>query len=304
MLRISRFFHDIGTCLHFQENEILERILILKPNWGTGAIYKILKIDTDAEPNPVRQNQGRFTKADLKTLWHESTYASMRLELLELMRAFKLCYAIPGASDTYIAPRLLSPNPPTDNWDICQNLILRYEYDFMPHGIISRFIVEMHNLIENGSDPNALVWQTGVVLRDSFSNTRARVQESFNRDVIEIHVAGDRKRDLMVRITHEFNKIHSSPNYKGLLFKTLVPCNCSQCKDNPIHESYDLEKLKKRISKGKYIVECDTSFENIDARRLIDDVIDEQPFRTENTILTGLMKTEAIALLPKIPSPS
>jgi Leucine-rich repeat (LRR) protein len=282
MLQISRFFHDIGTCLHFQENEILERILILKPNWGTRAIYKILKADTDAEPNPVRQNQGRFTKADLKILWHESTYASMRLELLELMRAFKLCYAIPALPDTYIAPRLLSPNPPTYDWDDSHNLILRYEYDFMPHGIISRFIVEMHNLIENGSGVNALVWQTGVVLRDTFSNTRARVQESFSRNEIVVHVAGNRKRDLMVKITHEFDKIHYGSNYKGLRFKTLVPCNCSECKDKTIPDSYDLVMLQNRVSKRKFIFPCNTSFEDIDARRLIDDVIDERRFSTED----------------------
>ncbi|WP_445633121.1 hypothetical protein NSTC745_04742 [Nostoc sp. DSM 114161] len=84
----------------------------------------------------------------------------MHAELLRLMMKFKLCYEIPNRSGSYIAPQLLSANQSDFIWDESDNLILRYKYDFMPKVIITRFIVEMHCLIEQ----QTLVWKTGVVL--------------------------------------------------------------------------------------------------------------------------------------------
>ena len=36
-----------------------------KPEWGTDAVYKVL------DNNTVKQNQGRFTNADLSNIWHD-----------------------------------------------------------------------------------------------------------------------------------------------------------------------------------------------------------------------------------------
>ncbi|MGA1285658.1 MAG: COR domain-containing protein, partial [Prochlorothrix sp.] len=118
MLRISDYLHDLGICLHFQEDKVLKHLLILKPEWGTAAAYKILDNPT------IRSNLGHFTTADLKKLWTGS-YAPYRDELLELMQKFKLCYEIPRQDHHYIAPQLLSENQPCYTWDDSPNLRLR-----------------------------------------------------------------------------------------------------------------------------------------------------------------------------------
>ena len=41
-LQLSGYLHDLGVCLHFQDDPILKRIVILKPQWGTNAVYKVL----------------------------------------------------------------------------------------------------------------------------------------------------------------------------------------------------------------------------------------------------------------------
>jgi internalin A len=136
---------------------------------GTAAVYKVL--DT---PN-VRSNLGCFTQSDLATIWADEQYADMRDELLHLMMRFKLCYEIPHRPKTYIAPQLLSPNQPEYDWDDTNNLILRYHYGFMPKGILTRFIVEMHKLIDGD-----LVWKEGVILKDE--NARAEVIETYYKN--------------------------------------------------------------------------------------------------------------------------
>ena len=106
------------------------------------------------------RNLGRFTKSDLQNIWSEEQYSYMQDELLELMMKFKLCYQIPNTQDTYIAPQLLTKIKPDYSWDKNNNLILRYTYEFMPKGIITQFIVVMHQDIDKQQN----VWRSGVVL--------------------------------------------------------------------------------------------------------------------------------------------
>ncbi|MEH2420803.1 MAG: COR domain-containing protein [Nostoc sp.] len=269
MLHLSSYLHDLGVCLHFQEDSTLKHYVILKPEWGTIAVYKVLDNQT------VKQNLGCFTKDDLKDIWQEDEYADMGDELLQLMMRFKLCYEIPGRRDIYIAPQLLSIEKADYTWDDTNNLILRYIYTFMPKGILTRFIVETHPWIEQ----QKLVWKNSVVLNKD--QTCAEIIENSNQREIKIRVAGNRKKELMAVITHELEKIHNS--YERLQYQTLVPCNCETCKNLPTPYSYSLDKLNKRLSAGRYQIECENSYEMVDIRRLIDDVM-LQPDRPDKQL--------------------
>ena len=259
MLRLSSYLHDLGVCLHFQDDSTLKHYVILKPEWATTAVYKVLDSQT------VKEKLGCFTKENLKDIWQDDEYADMRDELLQLMMQFKLCYEIPSRPNIYIAPQLLSIEKADYNWDERHYLILRYTYTFMPKGILTRFIVETHPWIEQ----QKLVWKNGVVLNKD--QTRAEVIENYNQREIKIRVAGNRKKELMAVITHELEKIHNS--YERLQYQTLVPCNCDTCKNLPTPYSYSLDKLNKRLSDRRYQIECENSYEMVDVRRLIDDVM-------------------------------
>lgn len=223
----------------------------------------------------VNQNLGCFTKDDLEDIWKSGEYADMRDELLQLMMRFKLCYEIPGRRDIYIAPQLLSIEKADYTWDDRHNLILRYTYTFMPKGILTRFIVETHPWIEQ----QKLVWKNGVVLNKD--QTRAEIIENYNQREIKIRVAVNRTKELMAVITHELEKIHNS--YEGLQYQTLVPCNCKNCKNLPTPYSYSLDSLKKRFNASRYQIECENSYEMVDVRRLIDDVL-FQPAKADGEI--------------------
>ena len=107
-LQLSRYLHDLGVCLHFQDQEdsLLYTIVILKPEWATDAVYKVL------DNQEVINNKGKFSSDDLQRIWQDNKYASTRRELLELMKKFQLCYEISDCKDTFIAPQLLSDNQP------------------------------------------------------------------------------------------------------------------------------------------------------------------------------------------------
>ena len=97
----------MGVCLHFQDSPLLRNTVILKPEWGTDAVYQVL------DDKQVINNLGEFTTQDLDKIWSDEQYLFKQAELLELMMRFKLCYQIPGIEDTYIAPQLLAKTKPS-----------------------------------------------------------------------------------------------------------------------------------------------------------------------------------------------
>ncbi|BAY21653.1 Miro domain protein [Calothrix sp. NIES-2100] len=273
-LQLSNYLHDIGVCLHFQEDPILNNIVILQPKWGTDAVYKVL------DDKQVILNLGKFTWKDLQNIWHEEQYATKQGELLQLMINFKLCYEIPNNPRTYIAPQLLTEKQPEYSWNKDNNIIIRYIYDFMPKGLITQLIVAMHGLI----DEQKYVWKSGVIL--SQDNTKAEVIEYYDNREIKIRVVGRHKRDLLTRVTYEIDKIHAS--YKQLKFNQLIPCNCSVCKNQQEPHFYKFENLRNRIANQKYDVECDISYKKVNVLGLIDDVMDRsQLTQTETNRLCG-----------------
>ncbi|MEH2068160.1 MAG: COR domain-containing protein [Nostoc sp.] len=267
-LQLSVYLHDLGVCLHFQEDALLNKTVILKPKWGTDAVYKVL------DNEKVIRNLGSFTRSDLANIWCEDEYATMHDELLRLMINFKLCYEIPRSQGKYIAPQLLSANQPPYNWDETNNLILRYTYEFMPKGIISQFIVAIHELINE----QQCVWKSGVVL--SKDQTKAEVIEYYGKREIKIRVSGRHKRDLMTIVTHELDKIHDS--YKRLKYNKLIPCNCITCKDNQEPHFYIFDELRQFIADKQDQIQCRKKpYQMVNVFGLIDDVMDKQQFQEE-----------------------
>jgi internalin A len=260
-LQLSGYLHDLGVCLHFQDDPLLKKTVILKPSWGTDAVYKVLD-------NPgVIASQGKFNRVELAKIWHEEKYANMQDELLQLMINFKLCYKLKNSGD-YIAPQLLTANAPDYQWDNMHNLIMRYKYEFMPKGILSRFIVETHEYIAE----QKYVWRSGVILQKE--EAKAEVIEYYGKREIVIRVSGQNKKELMTIVTYELDKINRT--FKRIKLDRWIPCNCSGCSKPGIEPHfYRLENLKKRLRHKQFQVQCDESYEYVAVNSLVDDFIEK-----------------------------
>jgi internalin A len=260
-LQLSGYLHDLGVCLHFQDDDypLLKKTVILNPSWGTDAVYKVLD-------NPgVIGSLGKFNRGDLAKIWNERKYAGMQDELLQLMIKFKLCYKIKNTDD-YIAPQLLTKKSPEYPWDNRHNLIMRYKYEFMPKGILSRFIVETHEYIVE----QKYAWRSGVILQKE--GAKAEVIEYYGKREIVIRVSGQNKKELMTIVTYELDKINRT--FKRIKLDKLIPCNCSVCKGSKEPHFYRLENLKKRLRHKQFQVQCDESFENVNVLSLVDDFLE------------------------------
>ena len=248
--QLGGFLHDLGICLYFQDDDLLRKTVILKPEWGTGAVYRVLDDDT------VIANLGVFGKEDLPRIWHEQTFAGMHAELVQLMVKFALCFPVEGEPRRYVAPQLLSPEQPAFEWADDDNLVLRYEYDVMPKGIVRRVIVALHDLIEG-----PLVWRTGVVLQHE--TARAEIIEEYHRRRLRIRLMGDDPRVLLAMIDRELTLIHRS--YSEIKFSKLRPCGCPVCGASADPAMFLISDLEDFARTGDHI-QCRVS------RKLLDPV--------------------------------
>jgi internalin A len=255
MRQLGGFLHDLGICLYFQEDPVLSRTVVLKPEWGTGAVYRVLD-----DPRIVA-NQGVFGPDDLRRIWHEPIYEPVRDELLRLMAKFSLCFPVP-ATEQYVAPQLLSSIRPAYPWDEPGDLTLRYEYDVMPKGIVRRLIVELHDLIEEDA-----VWRSGVVFE--YESGRAEVIEDYRRRRLQIRLAARNPRVMLSVVDRALNMIHRS--YPDLKFERLRPCSCDVCVTAEEPTMFGVRELEDFARVGDQI-QCRASHQLVDAAALLSEL--------------------------------
>lgn len=261
-LTLSRTLHKIGSCLHYEKNGLLKQFLILKNEWATEAVYKILDDTKVAE-----EKKGFFNHQDLERIWLDDEYCEVRPQLLELMQQFKMAYPLPGNRE-FVTPFLLPQVPPADwKWPEIDSLYLFVEYEFLPKALMTQFIVSSHSNIDN---KKTLVWRNGVVLcwpDEALAEvTKTKLQ---GRDAFFIRSQGRDRKGLMTTILRTFRDLHSE--YPGIKSAEKVPCPCTGCKSSKNQQHYfDFENLRNRLEKGRIFIECDKSLEEIDLLKLLE----------------------------------
>jgi len=220
-LDLLRTLHNLGICLWYEGYDFLDRIVILQNRWATDAVFKVLDNES------VKKDKGHFRRRDLNHIWTEEGYPKRVGELVELMKRFKLCYEI-DHTDEFIAPQLLDKNPPEGfSRASVQKGAVRVviEYEFMPRGIITQFIVAMHRYI-SGEQRHA--WETGFALH-SLQAPKAvgLAEESYDSRKLELWANGPGAGLLLQQMLGELEKIHDS--YNRLRYNKLIPCTCEHC---------------------------------------------------------------------------
>ena len=266
-LLLSRYLHDLGVFLHFQDDPLLARTVILQNEWATQAVFRMLDDET------VKKKLGRFNLGDCRRLWKDSVYVRMHPELLALMQNFELCYEIRDSQpQTWLAPQLLPAERPASLTDSGkpEDLVLRYRYEFLPKGMISRLTVRLHRFV---LDPGK-AWISGVLFEREGSSILAEILASGE---IELRARGPERKVLLSVVASDLDALNDS--FQGLRDKVdkRIPCNCSKCRTSPKPEFFGQKRLEQRKKDGKLKVECPRSYEDVDVLELLDGTKMEKP---------------------------
>lgn len=254
-LFISRYYHDLGVFLNFDDNMTLKNILFLNPSWATNAVYMLL------DDKAIIENNGQFSNKHLQSAWNgyvDSTYFSF---IIELMKKFELCFPI--SEDEYIIPELMNAdNQSLNDYKISEEYLqIQYRYGFMPSGVITRFIVKMHSKIDDGK-----FTKNKVIIR--YKETRAFLSGDMYQRKIDIKVFGNEKHYLLNLIRDTFDDLHrslSNPNVKE-----EIPCNCNKCTASKIGSHYfSYEFVENMVARNKKETDCPLSYETINLNSLL-----------------------------------
>ncbi len=268
-LNLSGYLHDLGVVLHFQHDEDIALWVVLDPQWIVDAVYSILA------DNVLESLGGHMDRDWLFDKWNDVYDFRERSYLLSLMlkNRFDICYAIDADKGKYIVPLLLPSKTPLFRWDHKNNLRFRYQYQFMPYGLISRIIVRLSGDIENVQN-TPLNWKTGVVLGSG--TVRAWVEENLTEQglkVLDIRLAGEEfeLKGYLSWIRKEIGQIHQE-SYDGITPEQLVPCPACLADDVASPNYILYSQLNTFVRAGNDILTCGVCGKKYSPRNLLDGV--------------------------------
>ncbi len=248
---MSRYFHDMGVYLHFQDNDLLRNYIFLDENWLVNKVYKMLNNDT------LRMNKkGLLDKNDIDQLFEDEDCRPIKSQLLYLLRKFELLFFIDEAHGKYLIPAHLSAVKPSYEHHSTGLPTLELYYDCkLPDGIsIPKSIMPLLTVkfSEHIADFNS-VWEKGVVLKFKQHKTICEIEENFRTNKIHIYIYGIERKETHAIVKNEISKILKQFSIEAI---EMTPCNCFKCKDNA--NNYDFKRtvfrtsdLKERFSSKK-----------------------------------------------------
>lgn len=251
-LFLSQYFHDLGVFLHFQDDNLLRNLVFLKPEWATNAVYKIL------DSKDVIARSGEFDSEMLDTIL-DAFERDKRPYIVTLMKKFELCFEV--EKNVFLIPELLKPERVEFDWDYKDNLRFEYHYDFMPAGIMARFIVRTRNLVYDKA-----FWKNGVIIQRE--NTRALVTTDQYSRKLNIWIHGNNAPFLLEIIRKELNDIHQSLNYPDVPEK--IPCVCVECINSMTPHLFNYAFVKRIGFENTFkTIPCEVSATGVNVHKLL-----------------------------------
>ncbi|MCP4363601.1 MAG: GTPase [Chloroflexi bacterium] len=283
------YLHDLGKILYYQDDHTLSDFVVLKPNWLTRAISRVLDDDN------VRKNGGIINHADFGRIWdvdengepYERRLYPLFLRLMErFLISFQLESKEAGKPATQsLVPLLLAHTPPP-NMPVWENVLhdqpeIRMVFrlvNFVPPGIMSWFITLTH-LYSQG-----LHWREGVRLQ--YEGHQAQVELNPSQRELWLYVRGPAPSNFFNILQHTINDRILKYYFEGLTYKREVPCHCHVYRDEPEPCPYfhDYERLAKRMKRGKLTTECGESFDEVSVPELLEGI----HYTTNNRVIAKL----------------
>ncbi len=205
---LLQFLHDLGVVLNFNDLP-LKDTNVINPAWITDGVYRIIN------SKYVADRGGALDVSQLRDLLDAKRHPSEKHNfVIELMKKFEICYEI---SDTkLLLPGLLPVEQPNFRFSSQEVALFRLQYEFLPKSVMPRFIVRMHDDIEE-----TLSWRTGVVLTNHELDARALVRADDEEARIDIVVSGSQRKDYLGILIYTFRAINRS--FQGINCVEKVP---------------------------------------------------------------------------------
>ena len=197
---LGGYLHDLGKILYYQDDDVLCDFVVLKPDWLTGAMARVLD---DAVTRDGRH--GVLDHADFPRIWHgydRRLYPVFTRMLERFLISYQLEEPAPGRRQSMV-PLLLPHSPPAELPPWAEVLYdqpevrMVFDLDFVPDGIMSWFIVLTHHFSQD------LHWREGVRLQ--YEGHQAHVELNPSTRQLWLHVRGPAPSNFFNILQHTIN---------------------------------------------------------------------------------------------------
>ncbi|MBD2457821.1 leucine-rich repeat domain-containing protein [Nostoc sp. FACHB-87] len=275
---LARWLHELGEILYFQDNEELNDTVILKPQWVTEYISKVL------ESEEVINKFGIFTRQEMDKLWQDLA-PSLRDHFLRLMERFDLSYRTLENRDISLIVERLPFDPPNyeQQWQQikakanCHEISMKFKLNTIPAGIPTWFIARQHRFTTNTH------WRNGALL--AYEQEHLALVEAAKGDrYIKLTVRGANPLNFFVLLRDGIEVTLS--RFPGLDIQRTIPCLGHN--GEPCTHEFDYHQLSKRWEKKKSTIECPEAIEDVSVAELLYGL----NFHTQNAVLERIDELE------------
>lgn len=199
---LIKFLHDLGVVLNFRDDRRLNDTNVLKPEWITEGVYKILT------SKMLSDKHGVLSLEMVEKILDNRRYPKHKHRfIVQMMQKFERCFPL-REDEVFLVPDLLPKQQPDfGDWKPDETgLGFQYSYEIEPASFITRFIVNMNEYVDNET-----YWRKGVVLTNGKDN-RALVKADLADKTISIWIDGKKetRRGFLSMIRRQFEKIHET----------------------------------------------------------------------------------------------
>ncbi len=289
---LANWLHELGDILFFQEEEEVNDLVILKPQWVTKYISKVLTAEEVIERN------GIFTRQCMDQIWAELR-PDLRNFFLRLMERFDLSYRTLENKDISLVVERLPFEPPDfqSRWQEkkkesnCKEISMKFQISEILPGIPTWFIARQHRFTIDEGDRRGIHWRTGVLFKDREGKhlglVRTLRDENTNADYLHLAVRGP--------VPHNFFDILREGleltlhRYPGLKITRQIHC------PDPINvrcpHEFDYADLTYRLERvpPRETIECPKCLENISVTELLFGL----HYTTQSTVIRKLDQLQA-----------
>jgi len=267
---LTGWLHELGDILYFADDEELNDLVILDPQWVTEAISEVL------ESKEVIEKDGILTREHLKGLWKDIGDENIRKHLLRLMEKFDLSYRTLENKEISLVVERLPLDPPDykGRWDAikdgegCKEISMKFELSSMQAGLPTWFIARSHRFTTHTH------WRMGALFADDHHLALVKAVE-YDR-YLQLSARGAAPHNFFAILRDGLEL--TLARFPGLNIKRTMPCpvcmeknkKVSPEKRKAVHE-FEYEDLLTRygLPKPKLKIECPKCYADVSVLELL-----------------------------------
>lgn len=154
---LLKILNSIGTVVAYPNDFRLRLTQILKPQWVTNAVYKIIR--------STSITQGIYSEEIISKILCKDYTHSHQQWLIDLLIKFELGFRLPDNQQLLIPMKLHTAMPSYDKTKYQRGLNIRFNYHrrgLLKQNVMPQLIVRMHNYID---DNTSKYWRHGMFIK-------------------------------------------------------------------------------------------------------------------------------------------